>query len=204
MDVMSRLVQGARTVIGISLIVLSLMVEPSAAAVVLDLDPPAATPGTTVVAVTVDESMTLIPSGRLQLLLAPSQAADKVTRLDDLRLAPIGVLVADKECFGHLSFTVPQRRAGNYVVVAHCAECRPNMTSGDSCSPEPELAEEATGRGTMFTVGDFEVSAPPVLPRTGISALTSIEGALVLSLLGTVLLTIAARRRSSERSAETN
>lgn len=163
--------------------------DPAAAAVAVEVDPSEAQPGATVVATTVDESMAMIPSGRLALFLAPSQrAADTARGLNDPRLVSIGELVANERCVGRLSFTVPDVAEGKRVLLAHCAECTTGMVFGDSCRPDPQLAEEASGPGTFITVGEFTVTAGSRLPRTGTSILPALGGAIVLAVLGIALL----------------
>lgn len=146
-------------------------------------------------AMAVDKSITMIPSGRLEILLAPSQrAADTAQGPEDPRLVTIGELVANDRCIGRLSFIVPDVPAGNYVLVAHCAECRPGMVFFDTCDPKPELAEQADGRGTVFTVGQFTVASGAALSRTGSPLLPAIGSALLLLALGAGLL-LRVRRR---------
>jgi hypothetical protein len=177
---------------GCVLLVLGLVLlpqDPAAAAVVIEVDPPAAPPGATVIARAVERSLVLIPSGRLEIFLAPSQrAADTARGPEDARLIRVGELVANGQCGGRLSFTVPHVAAGEYVLAAHCAECTRGMIFPSTCTPDPELAEQASGPGTMITVGRFTVTGGSALPRTGDSPLPGIAFAIVLASIGIGIL----------------
>lgn len=167
----------------------------AAAAIAVEVDPSEAPTGATVVATTVDESLAMIPSGRLALFLAPTQrAADTARGTNDPRLVSIGELMANERCIGRLSFTVPDVAAGKYVLLAHCAECTTGMVFDDSCSPDPELAEQASGPGTFITVGEFTVTAGSRLARTGTSISHLIGGAILLAALGMALLSVQRTR----------
>lgn len=171
--------------------------DPAAAAIGVEVDPAEAPPGASATATSIDRSIEPIPSGRLEILLAPSQrAADTARGPNDPRLVSIGELVAKKRCVGRLSFTVPDVAAGDYVLVAHCAECTPGMVWFDDCGrQDPELAEEASGPGTVFTVGEFTVTAGSRLARTGPLIVPALGGAILLAALGMALLLSLRRTR---------
>jgi hypothetical protein len=117
-------------------LVLTLTADRATAAIWLRFTPATGSPGTRVKARTIDASMSLIPSGRLAVFLAPARVADSIKSPTDSRLISIGELVADEAHVGHLAFVVPELRVGAYMTVAHCKPC------GD----------------TMFTTGPFTVT----------------------------------------------
>lgn len=114
------------------------------AATVLEFDPPQAASGERVTGTTVGAGMQGIVSGRVVVLLAPSdRVADVARGLRDPRLVTFGVMVADAADVGHFTGTVPKLEAGSYVAVASCPKCP-----------------------GVFTVGEFQVTGTR-LPRTG-------------------------------------
>ena len=129
----------------------ALGVTPAGAAIGLDFSPPSGAPGATVSARTRGASMSLVPARRLSLFLAPASFANEITSQDDPRLAPLGMLRADAAQVGRLTFTVPRIQPGEYIAVAHCTSCG--------------------SRGTVFTVGQFNVTPGILVTRPTLAAL---------------------------------
>lgn len=150
----------------ISLVVLTVLVMMSSAvkaATILEFDPTGAAAGDRVTGRTKGAGMQGITSGRVTVLLAPSnRVADFATGPKDPRLVRFGVMTADEKDIGHFDGIVPDLSADLYIAVAFCREC-------------------AEG-GSVFTIGEFEVTGA-VLPRTGMPiALWLTIGASLLAL----------------------
>jgi hypothetical protein len=121
-------------------------VPEAAAALWLTFEPPAAPPGTPVVARTAGEGAfaARLRNSSYNAYLAPEAAGDSIASAADGRLLPVGKLVVDANGNGALRFPVPEAPPGRYVAVIHCEAC----------------AAYSTGR-TMVAGGAFEIQAPP-------------------------------------------
>lgn len=96
---------------------------PAFAAIALKYDPPSGPPGTLIRAETVGPAMSLIPSRKLKVFLAPESIADRIRSQNDKRLVGIGDLLADEKDVGRMEFVVPPLPVGTYVALAWCREC---------------------------------------------------------------------------------
>lgn len=146
-----------------------ILIGPNAnAATVLEFEPPGATVGERVTGITMGAGMTGILSGRVVVLLAPSQrVADTARGPKDARLVRFGVMTADEKDVGHFTATVPNVEAGSYIAVAYCRGCIEG--------------------GSLFTVGEFEVTGA-VLPRTGRPLTLWTAVGMTLVIVGRVVL----------------
>lgn len=61
----------------------------------------------------------------ISLYLVSNRIADQMHSRDDARLVPVGVLVADKNGHGVLTFKVPKLKADAYAAAAWCPGCAP-------------------------------------------------------------------------------
>lgn len=139
-----------------------LLTAPAQAATVLNFERRQAAPGQRISGTTDGAGMQGIASGRVVVLLAPSdRAADQATGLTDPDLVRFGVMTADDGEVGHFTGTVPAIEAGSYVAVAFCRDC---------------------GGGGVFTIGEFRVTGSSLPATGGAFTLWVIVGSL--SLLG--------------------
>jgi hypothetical protein len=158
-----------RTIAVFAVVVGVLSLGQAHAATILEFKPLSAVPGDQVGGTTVGAGMQGIPSGRVIVLLAPSnQVADAAKGPSDPSLVRFGVMRADGADVGHFSGRVPDVKPGSYIAVAYCREC-------------------ATG-GTVFTVGEFEV-AGGALPSTGVAVAVWVFLGVLMVLVGGCVLT---------------
>lgn len=153
---------------GVAAAVVLLFAPAAMAAVVLRFEPISGRSGDPIVGETPDASMSLVPSDRLAIFLAPSQeVADAVSSPHDERVQRFGTVTADERNIGHFEGEVPRVAPGTYVAIGWCRACGSD--------------------GVMLTVGTFRVVSSQ-LPVTGLRLLWLMPTALLLLSLGALLL----------------
>ena len=183
-------------VLGACAFLLAVLPAPADAAVWLELEPTAASPGSTVHGRTGGEGGLSSGAGEtLELYLVPDTA--QIGHRDEDRgvwvwpdevppgaraLAP---LVVDTEGNGYTEFVVPDVGPGGYVLVMACPMC--DMATGESLVPVGEFTVLAAG------------SSREELARTGSTAALRLAQSTVVSALLGIALIAATRHRTTRR-----
>ena len=117
-----------------------------------------ALPGTMVAVRTGGEGAlsTLADAPPLRVFLAPADAADEITSVDDGRLVLLGRLRVDAGGNGRLRFVVPDVPAGEYATLTHCVPCA-------ASSAGRELLPTGPFRGPFIVLGSETGSRFPLL-----------------------------------------
>ena len=177
---MSKLRRGLASLLVATICVL--LAGPAKAATVLNFEPPRGAPGERVSGSTDGAGMQGIASGRVVVLLAPTdRLADSATGLNDPDLVRFGVMTADDDDVGHFTGTVPAIEPGSYIAAAFCRDC---------------------GGEGVFTIGEFRVTGS-ALPATGGAVAPWLIVGCLLFVLGGSFLTYSetiSRRPPSQLS----